>query len=117
MLILIAVLDAGALTGRGGILPSIHNHIRLIILKIFITITITIISIAVLDAVGLTVRGEAARTSPPTQDPPAGGGEDDHGGYHCGDGDHGGADDDIEDGGNDNVDNDNYLSTYNYCKL
>ena len=102
MLILISVLDAGALTGRGGILPSIHNHIRLIILKIFITITITIISIAVPAAVALTVRGEAARTSPPTQDPPAGGGD-----HHRGDGDHrGGADDDVED-----VDNEDYLST------
>ena len=114
--IVLILIDAGALTGRGGMLPSIHNHIRFIIILI-ITITITIISNAVPAAVALTVRGEAARISPPTQDPPAGGGEDDHGGYHCGDGDHGGADDDIEDGCNDNVDNDNYLSTYNYCKL
>ena len=104
MLILIAVLDAGALTGRGGILPSIHNHIRLIIIIsiIFILLTIAIISIAVPAAVALTVRGEAARTSPPTQDPPAGGGD-----HHRGDCDHrGGADDDVED-----VDNEDYLST------
>ena len=117
--IVLILIDAGALTGRGGMLPSIHNHIRfIIILIIFITITITIISNAVPAAVALTVRGEAARISPPTQDPPAEGGEDDHGGYHRGDGDDGDDDDrgdDDDHGGadeDDNVGNNDYRSTH-----
>ena len=71
-------------------------------------ITIAIISISVPAAADLTVRGEAARISPPTQDPPAEGGD-----HHRGDDDdrdddddHGGADED------DNVGNNDYRSTH-----
>ena len=67
------------------------------------------ISIAVPAAVALTVRGGAALTFQPTQDPPAEGG----GHHHLG----GGADDVDEDGGNDDVDNEDYLSRKSRLKL
>ena len=71
-------------------------------------------TIAVLAAAGLTVRDEAALTFQPTHAPPAGGGDDndDH------DDDFDDYNDDHDDVGDDDdgVDNENPVSTYNFCK-